>query len=118
MNHYVYFTALQMDLPEMPPEWFTEGIAEYFAQTTIRKKRSMLKSSTSEFNSRNGGFYDNYWVGFSVFTFMDKKFGKQKVRQCVKKSYNNVIDHVFVSELNTTLSNFDYQWKEYIYYNY
>lgn len=119
MNHYVYFTALQMDLPEMPPEWFTEGIAEYFAQTTIREEEiNAQKAQQVSLTQEMEDFYDNYWVGFSVFTFMDKKFGKQKVRQCVKKSYNNVIDHVFVSELNTTLSNFDYQWKEYIYYNY
>lgn len=119
MNHYVYFTALQMDLPIMPLEWFTEGIAEYFAKSTFREEEiSFYEAQKLYLTKELEDSYDNYWVGYSVFNFMEDAYGKEKVKQCVKGSYNNIITKVFVSELNTTLTDFDGQWKEYIYAHY
>lgn len=90
MNHFMYFTNWNYFQISKPSLWFTEGLAEYFAENYGRliEVGDHTKYELTK-DIQNGS---EYWVGFSAFLSLEQKFNKSTISDLVGESYDHSID--------------------------
>lgn len=110
MNHFMYFTNMNFLKSSPPNLWFTEGLAEYFAESMV-----MLQAvrNHKKFNLTDD-FQDGsseYWVGISAYLCMEELYGKNIISNIVTNSYDNSIDKaVQMAVSGENLESWNSQW--------
>ena len=115
MNHFVFFTALDIEKNPAPLKWVTEGVAEYFAQNTSRlrdvdKKKCNGIHLSDELNNQ----YDNYWVGYTAMLGAEKSYGKFSVKSFIQQSFVSTVKPSVRSGFKTDISNFENGWRIFV----
>lgn len=114
MNHFMYFTNWDYTQTSKPSLWFTEGLAEYFAENIDRLNyvgNHKNYDLTKDFMDGNS----EYWVGMSAYFCLEKYFGKGKISDIVSNSYNNSIDKAVQMTIPTeNLQTWDDRWHQYM----
>ena len=110
MNHFMYFTNMNYRKASHPNLWFTEGLAEYFAesmemlQAVRNHKKFNLKDHFQDGSSE-------YWVGISAYLCMAQLHGKKTISDIVTNSYENSIDKSVQMALpGEDLNSWNTQW--------
>lgn len=111
MNHFMYFTNWDFTQTSEPRLWFTEGLAEYFAENYDRLNEVGNYNQLSLTDDFRGGGNSEYWAGLSAYLCLEKQHGKAIVCQVVQTSYKTSIDeslNMVVSGEN--LKSWDSEW--------
>lgn len=92
MNHFMYFTNWDYTLTREPSLWFTEGLAEYFAESydRLREVGNFNKLNLTE--DFRGGGNNEYWTGLSAYLCLEQNYRMSTVSDVVVNSYKNSID--------------------------
>lgn len=114
MNHFMYFTNWDYTQTSKPSLWFTEGLAEYFAENYDRLNYMGNHKNydlTKDFMDGNS----EYWVGMSAYFCLEKYFGKGKISDIVSNSYKNSIDKAIQMTIpGENLQTWDNRWHKYM----
>lgn len=114
MNHFMYFTNWDFSQASQPNLWFTEGLAEYFAENYDRLKlvedhqKYELTDDIQDGNSE-------YWVGMSAMMCLEKLYGKSVISDIVSNSYQNSIDEAVQMRVpEENLNSWNTKWHSYM----
>ena len=113
MNHFMYFTNWDYSQTSEPSLWFTEGLAEYFAQNYER----LLYIGDHKKYELTDNFHDGseYWVGMSAIMCLEKMLSKSMVSDIVSYSYKNSVDDaVNMREPSISLKSWNTRWHSYM----
>lgn len=113
MNHFMYFTNWDYAQTSEPSLWFTEGLAEYFAQNYER----LLYVGDHKKYELTDNFHDGseYWVGMSAIMCLEKMLSKSVVSDIVSYSYKNSVDDaVNMREPSISLKSWNTRWHSYM----
>jgi hypothetical protein len=114
MNHYIYYAYFNFATVSIPPLWFTEGLAEYFAGNESRKK-SVRKNKLNDYSLEKDFLNsDAYWVGYTAFLYLEENKGKANVSNLIKASYNQNLNSALRSSNDITRKDWDNGWKGYV----
>lgn len=112
--HYVYFQLKKN--PHNEKLWVIEGIADYFADDKSNFKRinpDYLDSFSLAGDVKNYG--DSYWIGYTVFKYMQDGYAVQTVRNFLLNNYKNPSTESIPEVTGKPLNEFEQKWKEYTY---
>lgn len=120
MNHYVFFTNLDLVKNPVPPLWVSEGCAEYFADNRARlaytpgnpkKYYANCHLYSNEMNGY-GSQYDPYWVGLSAFYSFESHHSRARLSSFIRLSYTQPYAQAVDDALNTDngLKLWDNEW--------
>lgn len=111
MNHFMYFTYWDYSKVTKPRLWFTEGLAEYFAQNYNRL------NEVDDYKGLNlaDDFIEpgniEYWGGLSAYLCLEKSFGISTVSNVVYNSCDRAIEEAVTTVLpNYSLAAWNDQW--------
>lgn len=113
MNHFMYFTNWDFGQTSKPSLWFTEGLAEYFAENydrliVIGNHKNYELTDEIEDGSE-------YWVGMSAIMCLEKMHGKGIVSDIVGNSYKNPVDKAVQMRIpNGNLESWNTRWHSYM----
>lgn len=114
MNHFMYFSNWDYAQASVPNLWFTEGLAEYFAENFDRLR---VVGNHRDFDLTKD-FMDGsseYWVGMSAFLSMEQQYSKNTISEIVSYSYKNNIDKaVQMSVPNENLKSWNTKWHSFM----
>lgn len=111
MNHFMYFTNWDYVQTSEPSLWFTEGLAEYFAESYGRLREVGNYNRLSLTKDFRGGGNTEYWAGLSAFLCLEQNFQRSQVADVVVNSYKNSIDESLKTVIpNYSLEEWDKQW--------
>ena len=114
MNHYIYYANFDFATVAVPPLWFTEGLAEYFAGNEIRSQ-SVQKSKLNDYSLEDDFLNsDAYWVGYTAFLYLEENKGKSNVSNLVTASYSQNLNSALRSSNNISRKDWDSGWKGYV----
>lgn len=114
MNHFMFFTNWDYTKATKPSLWFTEGLAEYFAENY---ERLISVGDHNKFQLTNDFMDGNseYWVGMSAIMCLEKMHGKSVVSDIVYNSYKNSIDKaVEMRNPSENLKSWNTRWHSYM----
>ena len=116
MSHYVYFSSLDLSRPLSPPQWVTEGIAEYAAENTerLREVNSARLVPLSDFESpelRTRWLPDAYWIGYTVFLHLERRHSAESVRRFLQLNYRTPTRPALERSTNLPFAQFDADWQ-------
>lgn len=104
------------------PQWFTEGMASYFANDEDNKDRMVLRDAVLAdqvpeiAESGVGGFFA-YRFGHAVFDFVEAEWGKDSVRDLVFEFRNQIggnVEKVVRRAFNLSAEDFDVKFRRYL----
>lgn len=113
MNHFMYFTNWDYTQTTQPCLWFTEGLAEYFAENYERLSYvgDHQKYELTE-NFRDG---NEYWVGLSAIMCLEKMHSKSVVSDIVENTYKNSVEKAVQMRVpNESLKSWNTKWHSYM----
>ena len=114
MNHYIYYSNFKFATVSMPPLWFTEGLAEYFAGNESRES-SVQKNNVDSYSLEKDFLNsDAYWVGYTAFLYMEASKGKTNVSNLINASYSQNLNSALQYSNAISLKDWDLGWKEYV----
>ena len=114
MNHFMYFTNWNYAQTSEPSLWFTEGLAEYFAENYDRLEvvGDHRKYDLTD-NFRDGS--SEYWVGMSAIMCLEKMYSKSIVSDIVGNSYKNPVDKAVQMRIpSENLESWNTRWHSYM----
>jgi len=114
MAHYVYFTSLDARKTLKPYSWIIEGIAEYFSDARGRIfEVNTSKLNRIHLNRELNNYTDAYWIGYTVFLYMENDFYKKTIKKFLRISYseNPVSRLPFLTKLS--VPQFEQNWKNF-----
>ena len=115
MNHYVFFTALDIVKNPAPLKWVTEGTAEYFAENTSRLHDvDKTKCSGIHLSNELNNQYDNYWVGYTALLGAEKTYGKATISNFIRQNFISPVRPCVQSVFKTDIGNFENGWRSYV----
>lgn len=110
MNHFMYFTNMNYLKTSHPNLWFTEGLAEYFAESTEMLQAVRNHKKYELMNDFQDGSSE-YWVGVSAYLCLEQHYGKETISNMVTHSYDHSIDEaVQMSIPNENLKSWNAKW--------
>lgn len=114
MNHFMYFTNWDYTQTSKPSLWFTEGLAEYFAENYDRLNYMGNHKNydlTNDFMDGNS----EYWVGMSAYLCLEQQVGKNRVSDVVTNSYKTSIDNAIRTSIpDESLVLWNSQWHDFM----
>lgn len=114
MNHFVYYANFNFATNTVPPLWFTEGLAEYFAGNEVRSQ-SVQKSKLDDYSLEDDFLNsDAYWVGYTAFLYLEENRGKTNVSNLITATYNQNLNSALRSSNNISRKDWDKGWKGYV----
>lgn len=113
MNHYEFFASLDYSKVVEPYLWVVEGLAEYFSETKLDLNSTIIHKLQKEAHLNRGfqPLYYNYVGGHSVFQTIHSLYGKNKVKDFVRKVYISRMNEVYPAVLQISESKFESIWK-------
>lgn len=114
MAHYVHFTSLDASKPLKLYSWIIEGIAEYFSDARERIfEVNIIKLKGIYLNQDLKNYTDAYWVGYTVFLYMEKDFYKETIKKFLHLSYSEDPVPYLPSLTHISVSQFGLNWKNF-----
>ncbi len=111
MNHFMYFTNWDFTQASKPCLWFTEGLAEYFAENYDRLKEVGNYNRLNLTDDFKGRGNTEYWAGLSAYLCLEQQHGKAAVYQIIQNTYVNSIDESIVQAIpGENLRSWNAQW--------
>ena len=115
MAHYIYFTSIDVTKGINPFPWISEGIAEFFSKNETRLQEiDLYKLNSIHLNHKLSSNSDSYWVGYTVFLYMDSYFHKQGVTRFIQSSYSNKPSKLVPMVLNMNMELFEKRWRRFV----
>ncbi len=115
MAHYVYFTSLEVENILRPYRWISEGVAEYFADARYRTLEiDLLKVDSIHLVEDVRDYNDAYWVGYTVFLYMENDFTRNVIKQFILHSYSVNPMTILPQLTGLDTKRFEQQWKAFI----
>ncbi len=117
MAHYVYFSSLDLSRPLDPPQWVTEGIAEYLSGNTDRLREADARNiiPLREFETeRFKGKWTSaaYWIGYTAFLHCEDRHSVASVRHFLQLNYRNPTRFAIEQATGIAFDRFDQEWQE------
>jgi hypothetical protein len=117
MAHYVYFSSLDLSLPLAPPQWVTEGIAEYASDNTDRLKEVNLNNliPLGDFESpkfRGKRTVEAYWIGYTAFVHFEKRYSVDRLRYFLQLDYKSPTGPAIEQSTGVSFDTFDREWQQ------
>lgn len=113
MNHFMYFTNFNFGQANKPSLWYTEGLAEYFADNSNRLRtvgshqRYKLTQDIQDVNA--------YWIGLSAFYCLTDEMSEAICSKMIQYSYDNSIDRsISMANGNMSIRQWDSDWHHYM----
>ena len=114
MNHFMYFTNWDYSQTSQPSLWFTEGLAEYFAENYDRLNvvgDHRKFELTKDFQDGSS----EYWVGLSAIMCLAKQYSKSIISDIVSYSYKNPLDKAVQMRIpDENLQSWNSKWHSYM----
>lgn len=111
MNHFMYFTNWDFTQTSEPCLWFTEGLAEYFAENYDRLDEVGNYNRLSLTDDFKGRGNTEYWAGLSAYLCLEQQHGKANVYRVIQTSYSNSIDESLSQVMpGENLKSWDLEW--------
>lgn len=112
LNHFAYFYHFDFMKLRQPYLWFTEGIAEYYANSIYRLDEvNSLYARNFNLNSTKNSTYE-YWIGFTAFKSYEKEFSPTGISKMIVNSYALPIDKASNMATGLSLKQWDLIWKK------
>jgi len=111
MAHFVHFTAVNLFQKKYFYNWEYEGLASYFAQEKRGIDRSIINSV--KLDGQIANYLDSYWVGYSVYEYIELQYGITAIHQLIKRSYNEKITASVSGVTQNSFSSFESGWRNY-----
>jgi len=111
MTHFVHFTAVDLIQKKVFYNWEYEGLASYFAQEKRGIDRSIINSV--KLDGQIANYLDSYWVGYSVYEYIELRYGITAIHQLIKSSYNEKITASVSGVTQNSFSSFESGWRNY-----
>lgn len=117
MAHYVYFSSLDLSRPLNPPQWVTEGIAEYASGNTDRVRDVNVSHliPLRDFESqrfRSMWVADAYWIGYTAFVHFEKRYSVDRIRYFLQLDYKGPTAPAIEQSTGVSFDRFDQEWQE------
>jgi hypothetical protein len=117
MAHYVYFSSLDLSRPLNPPQWVTEGIAEYASGNADRLRDVNVSHliPLHDFESqrfRSMWVADAYWIGYTAFVYFEKRYSVDRVRYFLQLDYRSPTGPSIEQSTGVSFERFDQEWQE------
>lgn len=112
MNHFMYFTNWDFTQTSEPCLWFTEGLAEYFANNSGRLNYVGNHSKYRLTNDVRDG--NEYWVGLSAYFCLEDHYGQKNCYDMVVQSYDHSIEEAINMTMGVNLASWNNQWHTYM----
>jgi len=112
MNHYVYFNEFRFDSINEPAVWVFEGLAEYFANNKERLSDVDTTKLDKIHLNKQFNFDDNYWVGYTAYKAMEKKYNRTKLKKYIQLIYSKAPENAIKEIYGIFISDFEEYWKK------
>jgi hypothetical protein len=111
LTHHVYFYHFDFTNLKKPHLWFTEGVAEYVANSSYRKgeiDRTMLRRIRL---TDPGNINSAYWVGYTALKTYEVEWGRQSVTDLITNSYTLPLEQAVINSSGNTMHEWESRWK-------
>jgi len=114
MAHYVHFHSLPLDKQSPELIWYYEGVAE-FAANNLERMKEKSNRIIEQFNleSNAESFSDNYWLGLSIYLFMEQKCQNSCITQYLNTTYTQPVISTLEATMKLPLDQFEKEWREF-----
>ena len=114
MAHYVYFNRVNYSRKLDIKLWVSEGVAEFYSNNSVRLSEANYSEIANFHLNQDMQNINAYWVGMSVFTYLDSAYTLQKVKKFISETIYRGSDEAFMNSLNTSSAMIEPGWKEYV----
>ena len=111
MAHFDHFSAMDITKKTIVLNWECEGIASFFAKEERKIDRSKIKSIQLDGQLEN--YLDSYWVGNSVYKYIDGKYRTRVVPTIIQSSFSKNMIECFNAVTDKSFKAFEYDSRRY-----